>query len=327
MTAETAASAANVLVVLDAPGEALRKAQLELLSAGRIVGRIAVASTGPISEGVRAQLAEYGASTVYVPEGADLSEYLVGPTAAWLAEVVAASGDAITHVLLDNSPAGRETAARLSVRLGAGVVTDVIALEADGVGHKSVLAGSYEVRARATTGTAIWTVKANSIEAAPAPSGGAAEAVPVAVPQDSLATAARVTSRIEKPVSGRPELTEARVVVAGGRGTDGDFGPIEELADALGGAVGASRAAADAGWVSHDLQVGQTGKTVSPQLYISAGISGAIQQKAGMQTAKVIVAVNSDPESPVFEIADFGIVGDLFDVLPQATAEIKRRRA
>ena len=330
MTAETSASAANVLVVLDAPGESLRKAQLELLSAGRIVGGIAVASTGPVSDGVRAQLAEYGASTVFVPEGADLSEYLVGPTAAWLADVVAAAsagGAPITHVLLDNSPAGREAAARLSVRLGAGVVTDVVALEADGVGHKSVLAGSYEVRARATTGVAIWTVKANILEATPAPAGATAEAVAIPVPQDSLARAARVTARTEKPVSGRPELTEARVVVAGGRGTDGDFGPIEELADALGGAVGASRAAADAGWVSHDLQVGQTGKTVSPQLYISAGISGAIQQKAGMQTAKVIVAVNSDPESPVFEIADFGIVGDLFDVLPQATAEIKRRRA
>jgi len=126
--------------------------------------------------------------------------------------------------------------------------------------------------------------------------------------------------------SGRPDLTDARIVVAGGRGMDGNFGPVEELADALGAAVGASRAATDAGWISHDAQVGQTGKTVSPQLYISAGISGAIQQKAGMQTSKVIVAVNKDAESPVFEIADFGIIGDVFDVLPQATAEIKKRK-
>jgi electron transfer flavoprotein alpha subunit len=114
--------------------------------------------------------------------------------------------------------------------------------------------------------------------------------------------------------------------VAGGRGVDGDFGPLEELADALGAAVGASRAATDAGWIGHDAQVGQTGVTVSPQLYISAGISGAIQQKAGMQTSKVIVAINKDAESPVFEIADFGIIGDLFKVVPQATAEIKKRK-
>jgi len=142
----------------------------------------------------------------------------------------------------------------------------------------------------------------------------------------AVSAAARITAREQKVASGRPDLTDARIVVAGGRGLDGDFGPVEELADALGAAVGASRAATDAGWISHDAQVGQTGKTVSPQLYISAGISGAIQQKAGMQTAKVIVAVNKDAESPVFEIADFGIVGDLFDVLPQATAEIKKRK-
>ncbi|WP_077490039.1 electron transfer flavoprotein subunit alpha/FixB family protein [Sinomonas mesophila] len=320
MTAET------VLVVLDAPAETFRKGQLELLAAGRILGSVSAAVTGPVSEAARAQLAEHGAAAVYTPDGADLGEYLVGPTAAWLADVVATAGG-VRAVVLENSPAGKEAAARLAVRLGAGVITDVVAIEADGTAHKSVLAGSYEVRARATTGVAVLTVKPNSVEATPANAPGAAEATPVRVPEGAFATAARVTGRTEKPVSGRPELTEARVVVAGGRGTDGDFGPIEELADALGGAVGASRAAADAGWVSHDLQIGQTGKTVSPQLYISAGISGAIQQKAGMQTAKVIVAVNSDPESPVFEIADFGIVGDLFDVLPQATAEIKRRRA
>jgi electron transfer flavoprotein alpha subunit len=152
------------------------------------------------------------------------------------------------------------------------------------------------------------------------------EVVTVDVPNEALTGAARITGRKDKPASGRPDLTEARIVVAGGRGVDGDFGPVEELADALGAAVGASRAATDAGWIGHDAQVGQTGKTVSPQLYISAGISGAIQQKAGMQTAKVIVAVNKDAESPVFEIADFGIIGDLFEVLPQATEEIKKRK-
>jgi len=149
----------------------------------------------------------------------------------------------------------------------------------------------------------------------------------VTVESVTPANTARITGRTAKPASGRPELTEARVIVAGGRGVDGDFSPVEELADALGGAVGASRAATDAGWIEHSAQIGQTGKTVSPQLYISAGISGAIQQKAGMQTAKVIIAVNKDSDSPVFDIADFGIVGDLFTVLPQATAEIIKRRS
>lgn len=316
---------ANILVVLDGLGDSLRKAQLELLAAGRLLGGVSVAATAPVSEAVAAQLAEQGVAAVYVPDGADLSGYLVGPTAAWLAEVAGAASAGT--VLLDNSPTGKETAARLGVRLDAGVITDVVGLEPDGTAHKSVLAGSYEVRARATSGVSILTLKPNlDIEHGGAPAAGAAAVTAVQVPQGALARSARITGRAEKVRSGRPDLTEARVVVAGGRGTDGDFGPVEELADALGGAVGASRAAADAGWVSHDLQVGQTGKTVSPQLYISAGISGAVQQKAGMQTAKVIVAVNSDPESPVFEIADFGVVGDLFEVLPQAAAEIKRRR-
>lgn len=316
----------TVLVVLGGAGDSLKKADLELVAAGRALGTVAVASTGPVTDAVRAQLGEHGATAVFVPEGADLSQYLVGPTAAWLADVVAAAGSAVRTVLLDNSADGKEAAARLGVRLDAGVVTDVVALEADGTAHKSVLAGSYEVRARVRSGLAVLTLKPNAEVAAPEPVPAAADLVPVAVPQESLAAAARITGRTPKASSGRPELTEARIVVSGGRGTDGDFGPVEELADALGGAVGASRAAADAGWISHDLQVGQTGKTVSPQLYIAAGISGAVQHRAGMQTAKVIVAVNSDPDSPIFEIADFGVVGDISEVLPQAAAEIARRR-
>jgi len=172
----------------------------------------------------------------------------------------------------------------------------------------------------------VLTVKANNVTPEPASGPTAPETSTIDVPADGTATAARITAREQKVASGRPDLSDARIVVAGGRGVDGDFGPVEQLADALGAAVGASRAATDAGWISHDAQVGQTGKTVSPQLYISAGISGAIQQKAGMQTAKVIVAVNKDAESPIFEIADFGIIGDLFDVLPQATEEIKKRK-
>jgi electron transfer flavoprotein alpha subunit len=137
-----------------------------------------------------------------------------------------------------------------------------------------------------------------------------------------------VVNSLEPAVKGgRPELTEASIIVSGGRGTDGNFGPLEEFADLLGAAIGASRVATDSGWIPHSYQVGQTGKTVSPQLYVACGISGAIQHKAGMQTSKNIVVINKDPEAPLFEVADFGIVGDLFTVLAQATAELKELKA
>ena len=315
---------AKVLVFIDNPGDALKKSSLELLTLARSLGETAVALNGDLNSGVSDEFAEDGVTAVYRPSSQDLDNYLVAPKAAYLAAAVEAAGAGT--VLLDNSPEGKEIAARLGIRLGAGVITDVVGVDADGTAHKSVLAGSYTTASRVTTLVAVLTVKANNVTPEPAASPSAPDAVTVEVPGDSIATAARITDRQQKTATGRPDLTDARIVVAGGRGLDGDFGPVEQLADALGAAVGASRAATDAGWISHDAQVGQTGKTVSPQLYISAGISGAIQQKAGMQTAKVIVAVNKDAESPVFEIADFGIIGDLFDVLPQATEEIKKRK-
>ncbi|BCW84953.1 electron transfer flavoprotein subunit alpha/FixB family protein [Paenarthrobacter ureafaciens] len=315
---------ANALVFIDNPGASLKKSSLELLTLARQLGETAVAVNGELNDDAAATLGAYGVTAVYQPSSNDLGDYLVGPKAAYLAAAVAASG--ATRVLLENSPEGKEIAGRLGIKLSAGVITDVVGVEADGTAHKSVLAGSYNTSAKATTPVAVLTVKANLIEPQPADTATTPEVAKVEVPADATAAAARISSREAKPASGRPDLSEARIVVAGGRGVDGDFGPLEELADVLGAAVGASRAATDAGWIGHDAQVGQTGVTVSPQLYISAGISGAIQQKAGMQTSKVIVAINKDAESPVFEIADFGIVGDLFKVLPQATAEIKKRK-
>jgi electron transfer flavoprotein alpha subunit len=315
---------AKVLVFIDNPGQALKKSSLELLTIARSLGELAVAFNGELHDDAAAALAAYGVQALYRPSAADLDDYLVGPKASYLAAAVQTSG--ATVVLTENSAEGKEIAARLSIKLGAGVITDVVAVDPDGTAHKSVLAGSYTTSAKATTPVAVLTVKSNSITPEPAVTGTAPDAVTIEVPETATAASARITARSEKPASGRPDLAEARIVVAGGRGVDGDFGPLEELADALGAAIGASRAATDAGWIGHDAQIGQTGRTVSPQLYISAGISGAIQQKAGMQTAKVIVAVNKDAESPVFEIADFGIVGDLFQVLPQATAEIKKRK-
>ncbi|WP_458781580.1 electron transfer flavoprotein subunit alpha/FixB family protein [Arthrobacter sp. D3-16] len=315
---------AKVLVFIDNPGNGLKKSSLELLTLARSLGDSVVALNGELHSEVTAAFGEYGVSAVLRPSAQDLDDYLVAPKAAYLAAAAQSTG--ATIVLLDNSPEGKEIAARLGIRLNAGVITDVVAVDADGTAHKSVLAGSYNTACKTTTPVSVLTLKANNVVPEPAAAPTTPEIVTVDVPVGSTEAAARITAREQKVASGRPDLTDARIVVAGGRGLDGDFGPVEELADALGAAVGASRAATDAGWISHDAQVGQTGKTVSPQLYISAGISGAIQQKAGMQTAKVIVAVNKDAESPVFEIADFGIVGDLFDVLPQATAEIKKRK-
>lgn len=314
---------AHVLVFIDNPGEALKKSSLELLTLARSLGEASAAVTGELHDGAAATLGDYGVHALYRPSAANLEDYLVAPKAAFLAAAVRESG--ATTVVLDNTAESREIAARAGIKLEAGVITDVVAVDPDGTAHKPVLAGSYTTTARATTAVALLTVKANSITAEPAAEATAPRTATVEVPADAGA-AARVVSRSAKAASGRPDLTEARVVVAGGRGVEGNFGPLEDLADALGGAVGASRAATDAGWIGHDAQIGQTGKTVSPQLYISAGISGAIQQKAGMQTAQVIVAVNKDAESPVFEIADFGIIGDLFQVLPQATEEINKRK-
>jgi len=311
----------------DAPGT-LHPVTHQLLTLARGAGEPVAVVAGPVSAEVAADLGAYGVSRVLHSEQAELGQFLVAPKADLVAAAAAAVG--ASAVLVDNGPQGKEIAARAGVALNAGVITDAVSVTLDAgtlVAHKSVLAGSYTVEARATSAVAVISVKSHSVEAAPAAEAAvpAVEVLDVAFAPASLG--ARIVTRTPRAASGRPELEDARIVVAGGRGVDGDFGPVEELADVLGAAVGASRAATDAGWISHAAQVGQTGKKVSPQLYISVGISGAIQQKAGMQTSKVIVAVNKDSESPIFEIADFGIVGDLFKVLPQAVEEIKRRRA
>ncbi|MDK1327146.1 electron transfer flavoprotein subunit alpha/FixB family protein [Arthrobacter sp. zg-Y1143] len=313
---------ASVLVFLDVPALPLPRAARELLTLAGSVGEPVVASARPLETELAEALAAHGARKVYEPAG-DLDTVLVAAKAAFLAE--AATAEQPAAILLGNSFEDREIAARTGIKLGSGVITDAVAVAPDLAVTKSVLAGSWTSTCRVQAGTPIITVKANSVEPADAVEAGAPARIELSVPE--AGPAARVTGRTGKRVSGRPELAEARVIVAGGRGMDGNFGPVEELADLLGGAVGASRAATDAGWIEHSAQVGQTGKTVSPQLYISAGISGAIQQKAGMQTAQVIVAVNKDADAPVFEIADFGVVGDVFSVLPQAAAEIRKRRA
>lgn len=313
---------AEVLVLVDVDG-GVTKPSLEVLTAARRWGDPVAVVLGPDASPVASRLAEYGATRVLQAADPAFTECLIAPKAEALAQIAAAVGAAA--VLIPSSAEGKEIAGRLAVKLGSGLITDAVDLDLDGSTIQSVFAGNVTVRARVTTGVPVVTLKPNAVTAEPAPvPAPAVEVVGVAISEG--ARGARIVKSEPKRDSGRPELTEAAVVVAGGRGTGGDFAPVEALADALGAAVGASRAAVDSGWYPHAYQVGQTGKTVSPQLYVAAGISGAIQHRAGMQTSKAIVAVNKDPEAPIFALADLGVVGDLHAVLPAVARAVAERR-
>ena len=315
---------AEVLVLVDHVDGAVRKTTAEMLTLAARLGEPSAVFVGSGVENATEALGKYGAAKVYVV-GGDASDYLVAPVAEALAALVEKASPAA--VLLSSSAHGKEIAARLAIKTSSGLITDAVDVRAGGEGvetTQSVFAGSYTVDATVTQGTPIITVKPNSC--APAEASGAAAVEQVDAAISDAAKAARITERKEKQKSGRPELTEAAIVVSGGRGTGGDFSPVETFADTLGAAVGASRAAVDAGWYPHTSQVGQTGKQVSPQLYVACGISGAIQHRAGMQTSKTIIAINKDEEAPIFELVDFGVIGDLFEVLPQADAQVKANR-
>ncbi len=317
---------AQILVLVDHVDGSVRKTTLELLTIARRLGEPSAVVVGAGAQGAVPTLASYGAATVHVADDPSLADYLVAPKAEILAAVAATAEPAA--VLVPATAEGKEVAARLAVKLGSGIITDavdVVAGDNGPVATQSAFAGGFTVTSRVTKGVPVIAVKPNAVTPEEAPV--EATVVPVAVELSETAKAARITARAPREASGRPELTEASIVVSGGRGTAGDFKPVEALADALGAAVGASRAAVDSGWYPHAHQVGQTGKTVSPQLYVAAGISGAIQHRAGMQTANTIVVVNKDAEAPIFAMADFGVVGDLHTVLPQAAEEIRKRKA
>jgi electron transfer flavoprotein alpha subunit len=314
----------EVLVLVEQVDGSVKKVTTELLTLARRLGEPSAVWVGPgLDDAALAVLGEFGATTVYVAGDDALAKHPVAPTAEVLAQLVAEKSP--VAVLVPSTADGKEAAGRLAVKTDSGVITDAVDVSADLVATQSVFGGSTIVHSKVTHGTPIITVRGNSI--APEAAAVTPARVDVSVALSDAATKATITGSTVAAKGGRPELTEAAIVVSGGRGVgsaDG-FAVIEALADSLGAAVGASRAATDAGWYPHQYQVGQTGKTVSPQLYIANGISGAIQHRAGMQTSKTIVVVNKDPEAPIFELADYGVVGDLFQVVPQLTEEIKGR--
>ena len=316
---------AEVLVLAEHAEGALKKVSSELITAARVLGEPAAVVVGkpgtaaPRVDGLNAA----GAAKIYVAESDTAESYLITPAVDVLAALAESASPAA--VLLAASADGKEIAGRLAARIGSGLLVDVVDVQAGPKAVHSIFGGAFTVEAQANGDTPVITVRAGAIDAEPAD--GAGEQVTVEVPE-AAENAAKVTAREPAVAGDRPELTEATIVVSGGRGVGSaeNFSVVEELADSLGAAVGASRAAVDSGYYPGQFQVGQTGKTVSPQLYIALGISGAIQHRAGMQTSKTIIAVNKDEEAPIFEIADYGVVGDLFKVAPQLTEAVKARK-
>ncbi|GAB3259074.1 electron transfer flavoprotein subunit alpha/FixB family protein [Nocardioides dilutus] len=314
----------EVLVLIDHVDGAVRKPTYELLTIAKRLGEPSAVFIGGSDKAaeVADKVKKYGAEKVYVVDDAEIKGYLVAPKAEALQQL--AEKTSAAAILIPSTVEGKEIGGRLSIKLGSGLITDAVDVQEGPVTTQSVFAGNYTVTAKVTQGTPIITVKPNS--AAPEESEGAGTVEEFSATISDSAKKAQIVASQPRQASGRPELTEAAIVVSGGRGTGGDFTPVEQLADSLGAAVGASRAAVDSGWIGHAFQIGQTGKTVSPQLYIASGISGAIQHRAGMQTSKTIVAVNKDEEAPIFELVDFGVVGDLTKVLPAAAEEITKRK-
>ncbi len=317
----------NVLVVAEHHGGHLRKSAFNAIAAGqalagRVGGELHVAILGKSASALAEELRGYGAKAVHLCEHPALEHPLAETAAVVVAQVAKSTGAGFVGAA--SSAASKDLFPRVAAKLGAAMASEVLAFAGEGqnvVFRRPMWAGNVIAEVELSTPIKVFTVRPTEFPSAN--KGGAPSAlVKESIAVDGAAVKARFLE-FKEVKSTRPELTEARVVVSGGRGTKGDFKPVEALADELGAAVGASRAAVDAGWVPNDWQVGQTGKVVAPELYVAAGISGAIQHLAGMKGSKVIVAVNKDPEAPIFQVADYGLVADLFKALPEIQAAVK----
>jgi len=319
---------ANVLVVAEQSGGALRKTTLHALGAGRELarrtgGKLHAAVLGKGIGAVASELAAHGVE-VHAADAPVLEHALAEAWAPVVAEIARACG--ATYVGAAATAIGKDVLPRVAARLGAGMASEVLGFGGEGAAvtfRRPMWAGNVLAEVEIATPVKVFTVRPTEFPAAPREGQGSVTALSVSLEASALKSRFAGFKEVK---SARPDLADARVVVAGGRGTKGDFKAVEALADELGAAVGASRAAVDAGWVPNDWQVGQTGKVVAPELYVAAGISGAIQHLAGMKGSRVIVAVNKDPEAPIFQIADYGLVGDLFKVLPELAAKVKASR-
>ncbi len=314
----------NVLVVGEIKDGALKKISKELVTAGRKIAD-ATSSTvealliGAGADGFAAELGACGADKVYTTEAGDFNPETF---ANIIADVAKQKG--ATVVLMPHSGQGKDYSPRVAVKLGAGIVADAVALSVDGgkvVAKKPIYSGKAFANLKVSTDIQIFTVRPNAGEVGTTAKAGAVEKISAASGEAKV----KITGW-ELTGGNKVQLTEASIIVSGGRGMKGpeNFPLLQTLCDTLGAALGASRAAVDSGWISHSHQVGQTGKTVSPNCYIACGISGSIQHMAGMGSSKYIVAINKDPEAPIFKVATYGVVADLFEVVPALTSEFKK---
>lgn len=317
----------KILAYIEQRNGELKKNAFETVTAARNLasqtgGTFSALLVGSNVAGLASQLAPYGASDVIVVEDARLAQYAPGAVASAIASVATSEGADV--VLISNTMHGKDLAPRAAIKLGAGLSPDTVALKADGgkiVATRPVYAGKARVEVSVTTPVQVYSLRPNVFTATPADGATAAtRSASVGFNDADFATKV-VETRVN---TGKKDVAEADVIVSGGRGLKGpeNFNLIEELAASMGGAVGASRAVVDAGWRPHSEQVGQTGKTVAPSLYVAVGISGAVQHLAGMSSSKYIVAINKDKDAPIFSVADYGIIGDVFEVLPLLTQEI-----